>query len=259
MDPDDPIAALRASAADTLSDNLAAAPVAPQGEGQTATPPPGAPAATAPSPSPNDCEFTFIGGGGVGGPYLDSFRKAFQDAGIQNVRVPNQGGGLSTLPRVLVDAASVPAINDLRFAKSLVDSPSVKAAAAHSRSLGDEQYNLGGYSYGAAGAAANAYAIAQNGGKVDNLVLLGAPINQDLYEAVKTHPNIKNVITMDLGAQGDPIHAGMSDLDFAKAVPTLVSQWSRGDAGHFFYSKPGALGDARRAALAQTLAQHGVQ
>jgi len=220
-------------------------------------------AALAAAPTSNNCEFTFVGGAGVGGPYLNSFKTAFEKAGIQNVRVPNQGGLPWVFPRMLGDLGSVPEINDLDFAKSMVNSPAIKAAAAHSRSLGDEQYNLGGYSYGAAAQAANAYAIAENGGKVDNLVLLGAPINRDLYDAVKSHPNIKNVITLDLGDHGDPIHAGMSDVDFAKAFPTLAGQWAAGwsglHPGHFYYSGAGPVGDARRDALARTLAARGVR
>ncbi|HEX3888702.1 MAG TPA: hypothetical protein VHW05_14490 [Phenylobacterium sp.] len=266
-DDDDAMAGLRADAADVLADNQADAPQAPQTEGP---PPPQAPAASASPPASetptNDCEFNFIGGAGVGGPYLDSFKRAFERAGIQHVNVPNEGGtprdpqGDAPLYRVLSDVAAIPGNNDLAFAKSLVDSPAIKAAAEHSRALGDEQYNLGGYSYGAAAQAANAYAIAQNGGKVDNLVLLGAPINQDLYDAVKQHPNIKNVITLDLGAHGDPIHAGMSDLDFVKAVPTLIGQVSDpAGVGHFYYSKGGSVGDARRGQLAQTLVDDGLR
>lgn len=218
----------------------------------------------------NDCEFTFIGGAGTGGPYLDSFRRAFEKAGIQHVRVPNQGGSTgdprqdAPAYRIAPDVLGVPMVNDLTFAKELVNDPSIQAAARHSRSLGDEQYNLGGYSYGAAAQAANAYAIAENGGRVDNLVLLGAPINKDLYDAVKNHPNIKNVITLDLGAYGDPVHAGMTDAEFERALPTLGGQfltglYGGGNVGHFYYSGAGPIADQRRNALARSLVQRGVR
>lgn len=263
MDPDDTLDGLRGQ----VQDQIAAAAVD-LGQPEQPAPAPATPDFSnlppAAPPGGNDCEFTFIGGAGTGGPYLNGFKTAFDKAGIQNVKAPNQGGAPSDpssnapIYRVAGDVVSVPMINDLNFAKSLVDSPAMKAAAEHSRSLGDEQYNLGGYSYGAAGAAANAYAIAQNGGKVDNLVLVGAPINKDLYEAVKSHPNIRNVITMDLGAHGDPIHAGMTDPEFVAALPKLASQLFS-NSGHFYYSGAGPEGDARRAALARTLAQKGVR
>jgi hypothetical protein len=253
MDPDDPLGGLRDAAQDAIADNAVVL-------GQP-------PAADA---SANDCEFNFVGGAGTGGPYLESFRKAFEKAGIQHVNVPDQGGQPNRphddapLYRVIPDLAAVPMMNDLDFAKSLVGDPAYREAAEHSRSLGDEQYNLGGYSYGAAAQAANAYAIAENGGKIDNLVLLGAPINQDLYEAVKRHPNIRNVITLDLGQHGDPIHAGMTDDEFRKAFPQLVGQfvgqrYGGGHTGHFYYSGAGPVGDHRREALARSLVQRGVR
>ena len=191
-------------------------------------------------PNLADCEFEFIGGAGETGPYLDAFKRSFDKAGIQHVTVPSH---TMNWGRLADDVRSVPDINDLAYAKSLVGMPEMKAAARHSLSLGNEQYNLGGYSYGAAKEAAKAYAVAENGGRVDNLVLLGAPINQDLYDAVRHHPNIKNVITLNLGAYGDPIHAGMSDAALKTVVPELAMQWpSR--IGHFSYSGDGPSYDA---------------
>jgi hypothetical protein len=206
--------------------------------------------------TPEECEFLFIGGAGVGGKYLEGFKSAFDRAGIENVRVPNEG---SNLLRTLSDAALVPSMNDLEFARSLVNAQPIKQAATHSRNLGEgEQYSLGGYSYGSAAAASQAYAIAENGGRVDNLVLVGSPINRDLYEAVKSHPNIKNVIEVDLAGQGDPIRPGMTDGQMMQAVPRLASQW-RGNTGHFYYSGEGGEADRRRDELARGLFMRGVR
>jgi len=257
MDPDDEVASLRGAAQDAIADNALALEQPPAGDASA-------------EPPTNDCEFTFVGGAGTGGPYLESFRKAFEKAGIQHVDVPNQGDVTgdprkdAPLYRVAPDVLGVPMINDLAFAKSLVGDPAYKEAAEHSRSLGDEQYNLGGYSYGAAVQAANAYAIAENGGKVDNLVLVGAPINKDLYDAVRNHPNIKNVITLDLGEYGDPIHAGMTDDEFRRALPKLMDQFGtqkfgQQSIGHFYYSGADPIGDRRREALARSLVQRGVR
>jgi hypothetical protein len=241
MDPDDdPLGGLRGAVQDVIADNALSLGQLPAGDGP----------ANAPT---NDCEFNFVGGAGTGGPYLESFRKALEKAGIRHVNARNQGGQAgrpqddAPFYRVIPDLAAVPMINDLDFAKSLVGDPAYKAAAEHSRSLGNEQYNLGGYSYGAAAQAANAYAIAENGGKVDNLVLLGAPINEDLYDAVRTHPNIKNVITLDLGQYGDPVHAGMTDDEFRNVFPKLMGRfgtqlYGHRSTGHFYYSGADAVG-----------------
>ena len=209
--------------------------------------------------SPEDCEFLFIGGAGVGGDYLKGFRRAFEAAGIQNVRVPGESDPVSK-GRLAVDALSIPMMNDLNFAKSLVGMPQAQAAARRSRSLGDEQFNLGGYSYGAAAAAAQAYAVAQEGGKVDNLVLVGAPINADLYGAVRKHPNIRNVINVDLDQHGDAIRAGMSDFELVAALPKVADQFLQdGHDGHFYYSGVGPEHDRRRKGLADRLVERGVR
>ncbi|THD80626.1 MAG: hypothetical protein E7812_07810 [Phenylobacterium sp.] len=233
------------------------APTAASGQDGSADPGPpgpvGSPAASAPS---DPCEFTFIGGAGVGGDYLDALKQSFERGGIAHVHVPNHPAAFPW--EVAGDAISIPHVNDLSFAKGLVDTPEARAAAQHSLSLGDEQYNLGGYSYGAAAAAANAYAVAQNGGKVDNLVLLGAPINQDLYDAVTHNPRIKNVVNLDLGAYGDPIHAGMTDGEILRAAPKLAGQWASGQ-GHFRYSGDGPVFDQRRDELTQQLLDRGLR
>jgi len=93
---------------------------------------------------------------------------------------------------------------------------------------------------------------------VDNLVLVGSPINRDLYDAVKSHPNIKNVIDIDLSPVGDPIKPGMTDWEMTQKFPRLVSQmW--GKTGHFYYSGEGPEFDARRDELARDLVARGVR
>jgi hypothetical protein len=206
-------------------------------------------------------EFLFIGGAGGQGDYLEGFERAFTNAGFQGVRVVNANEpGDPKLWQLGADVLGVTVINDLEFARSLEDSSAIADAAAQSRALHEQgkQYNLGGYSYGSAAAAASAYAIAQDGGWVDNLILIGAPINQDLYTAVRYNPNIANVITVDLSSYGDPIHPGMSDFDIAKTLPILFDQWQK-NAGHFYYSGTGQTADQRRSALARMLYDDGVR
>lgn len=98
-----------------------------------------------------------------------------------------------------------------------------------------EQLNLIGYSHGAIAASQTALAIAEGGQRVDNVVLIGAPINQDLLDALKSNKNIGSVHTLNLTDKGDPIRAGMSDTDIIKSVPTLMKQQSEG-TGHFYYA-----------------------
>ncbi|WP_337187012.1 hypothetical protein [Phenylobacterium sp.] len=209
--------------------------------------------------SPEACEFLFIGGAGVGGDYLKGFRRAFEAAGIQNVRVPGESHPARRV-QLGSDVSWITRMNDLDFARSLVGMPQAQAAARRSRSLGDEQFNLGGYSYGAAAAAAQAYAVAEEGGKVDNLVLVGAPINADLYGAVRKHPNIRNVINVDLDQHGDPIRAGMTDDQIARAFPRIgVQFFDQRHPGHFYYSGVGPEHDRRRKGLADMLVERGVR
>lgn len=210
-------------------------------------------------PEAQNVEFTFVGGAGTGGAYLNDFKRAFEGAGIRDVKVPNDGEHDLWDPHVLGDVLAVPSVNDTEFAKSLGGSKEIEAAVRHSAALRErgEQFNLGGYSYGSAASAAMALAIAEAGGHVDNLVLVGAPINQDLYDAVRAHPNIGQVIVKDLSAQGDPIRPGMSDTALVGTVPKLLEQAPR-NKGHFYYSGRDAQGDDRRDQLARELVRRGV-
>jgi pimeloyl-ACP methyl ester carboxylesterase len=118
------------------------------------------------------------------------------------------------------------------------------------------QYNLVGYSYGSALAAQQALTDAGNGNVVSNLVLIGAPLNQDLMNAVKSNTNIRNVITINI--PGDPIRAGMSDGAIAMASPQLALQMARG-IGHFTYAGSSAAAAERRRILARDLYGRGVR
>lgn len=122
------------------------------------------------------------------------------------------------------------------------------------------QFNFIGYSWGAVIAARSALYYANFQINVDNLVLVGAPINTSLLTAVRTHPKIKNVIVIDLGQHGDPIYAGMSDGELIDAVPTLGTQMMRGKGeGHFYYAVENGEGQVRRQLLARSLFQKGLR
>lgn len=87
--------------------------------------------------APKGGEFLFIGGAGVYGRYLKGFENAFKGVGIQGVRVPNanvaEDGSWSQMLTLSADVFGVAEINDVDFAKSLVNTHSVLAAASQSR------------------------------------------------------------------------------------------------------------------------------
>lgn len=122
------------------------------------------------------------------------------------------------------------------------------------------QFNIVGYSWGAVIAARTALYYARNSTEIDHLVLIGAPINASLLMAVRSNPYIKNVSIVNLSQYGDPIYAGMSDVELIKAVPILASQMrsSKGE-GHFYYAVEGADGKSRRRILAKSLFQLGLR
>ena len=203
----------------------------------------------------------FIGGAGTQGDYLRDMERAFTEAGIADVEITAMP---QAADRQYRDLLTVPTVNDTTFAGALSRSPRGQALIGImvERSEGaqhaGEQLNLGGYSYGAATSAALALASARAGAKIDNVILVGAPINRDLLNALRGHPNIGNVIEVDLGVHGDPIHAGMTDGELARTMPTLAGQIENAE-GHFHYSAPGAEGAARRDELAERLTDAGVR
>ncbi len=120
------------------------------------------------------------------------------------------------------------------------------------------QFNIVGYSWGAVIAARSAIYYARAGVKVDHLVLIGAPINKSLKEAVTSHPNIASTTIIDLTDKGDPIYAGLSDEELMRASVELGRQMLNG-GGHFYYSGDNAEGKARRRELAKLLYEKGLR
>ena len=194
---------------------------------------------------PSGLETVFVGGAGVNGDYIPSMVSALQNAGITDARAIDRSS--ASFGNELIDAASIPFINqyhgDDRYDRydGRVNIPLAQG----------EQLNLIGYSFGAVQTPQTALAIARGGQTVDNLVLIGSPINQSLLSAVQNEPNISNVHVINI--EGDPIRAGMSDWDIIRSVPTLIEQQQTG-TGHFYYAPSGAEGDLRRQGLANDIA-----
>ncbi|GFM55970.1 hypothetical protein PSCICF_21480 [Pseudomonas cichorii] len=120
------------------------------------------------------------------------------------------------------------------------------------------QFNIVGYSWGAVIAARSAIYHARAGIKIDHLVLIGAPINKSLRDAVSSHPNIESTIIVDLMDKGDPIYAGISDEELMKASVELGKQMFNG-GGHFYYSGDNPEGKSRRRELARFLHDKGLR
>ena len=213
---------------------------------------PAAPAASAPAtfeprllqPGESIKGNLFFGGAGMQGGYIQDMVRAFADQGMALTPVnPDKWSG-----GTLLDVAiGVDIYRDRRFpAPVLLDN----------FAQGGPQFNLLGYSYGSVAASQVALHYADGGTPIDNLVLLGSPLGDSLLGQLRNHPNIRRVQVLDLGAQGDPIHTGMSRPDPLMSVPTLVQQMPS-SAGHFYYSASGAEGRARRDALADFLHAQG--
>ncbi len=122
------------------------------------------------------------------------------------------------------------------------------------------QFNIIGYSWGGVIAARTAIFHARKGITVNNLVLIGAPINTSLKNAVANHPKVLNCQIIDLVSQGDPIHAGMTDKEIVDSIPTLKKQmFAGGKEGHFYYSADNQEARNRRQELAKNLYKAGLR
>jgi RHS repeat-associated protein len=179
--------------------------------------------------------------------YKQDFKRAFESAGISDFRpVPESATSPSGMMGDLVTLA---------FVNNLQDGSIYTNGVGPSSSPG-EQYNLMGYSYGAALAAQQALHDAGLGITINNLILIGAPINQDLFDAVASNPNIRQVISVSL--PGDPISPGISDAGLAAASPRLAGQMAAG-IGHFYYAGNDEEAKRRRDDLAARLKPYGVR
>ncbi|MFP0197019.1 hypothetical protein ACKJSM_17860 [Pseudomonas sp. PHC1] len=120
------------------------------------------------------------------------------------------------------------------------------------------QFNIVGYSWGSVIAARTAMYYARSGVKVDHVVLIGAPINKSLKDAVSSHENIGKAIIINLQDKGDPIYAGMTDKELVDSALELGKQMPTAE-GHFYYSGDTADGKARRRELAKLLYSKGLR
>lgn len=81
---------------------------------------------------------------------------------------------------------------------------------------------------------------------------------EGIFQQVKTTPAIKNVIVVDLKAQGDPLYAGMSREKLLLSTPSLGKQMVEA-SGHFYYAPNTDEGKRRRRELAAYLYSKGLR
>lgn len=210
-------------------------------------------------------ESVFVGGAGDNGEYKDDLVEILDNLGVENPRTSSppvtvgvfDPAGKLGLGNMLMDALAVIGMNQDPINEggiSLIPyDPQLSPQHPN-----DQQYNLIGYSWGTAVVANQAIGEASKGITVDNLVLIGAPLNQSMMDRLNTTDGIRNVSVINLTNQGDPLSAGMSDLEIISSVPSLVGQMSSG-TGHFYYSPSGPIGHQRRIDLGNQLIDLGIR
>jgi hypothetical protein len=77
---------------------------------------------------------------------------------------------------------------------------------------------------------------------------------------LKINKNIKKVVVVNLTDHGDPIYAGITQLDLINAVPLIQHQQDRNKGeGHFYYAHATAESPARWASLAKKMFDEGLR
>ena len=214
---------------------------------------------------PGGNETVFVGGAGDSGDYKDDFVRALSRTGIRNVRASDpsiRSVKIGFLERLgfgyLTDAVLGVNLLNNDLGKTELNIPQLRPQFGG----GEEQYNLVGYSWGAAITAQHAISMANEGTTVDNLVLIGAPINESLVEELASTSNIKSVTDINLTEHGDAAYPGMTDLEVLwYGATNMAPDMLRGGAGtgHFYYNASGPEHSQRRDNLAQILVKKGLK
>jgi RHS repeat-associated protein len=200
----------------------------------------------------------YWGGAGLDGPYIEDQISQLMNAGLTNIRRGTGSGGSPPFG-MLLDANAVINLRSYPPRYGYITPIAPYAPRPRTQKLVcDEQTNYIGYSYGALLAAHTAMHYASQGNIIDNVVLVGAPIDASFLRALENHTNINNVIVINLREHGDPIYAGMSEFELLRSIPNLASDVGT-DRGHFYYSQMNAEGRIRRATLASRLHREGLR
>lgn len=197
----------------------------------------------------------YWGGAGLDGGYVQPQLDALRKAGIENVWVgltntasKVMGGDFGTIVDAIRAGLLIRYEDDSAWTITTgMDKPS-------------PQFNLIGYSYGSLLAAQTANFYAKAGFKVDHLVLVGSPIDSEFLFKLRAYRNIGKITVIDLKEQGDPIYAGMTQLELLASVPRLGQDMLAGKGeGHFYYGHVTPDSPRRWAELAKRIHDAGLR
>lgn len=200
-----------------------------------------------------DCNFDYRGsfffdGAGMAGPYIDDIIKSLGHVGIKNAH--------AVIREDWSDGVVLDVFNVLTLRNR--DEKDTKLAL---RGSTGRQFNLIGYSFGALQAAQASIDYADTGREINFLVLIAAPISSEFLISLQNHPNIGNVIIVNL--DGDPIFAGMSVFELAASLPKLALSFLKGRYGyidsHFILGGKPPIGNSYRMALGKKLYEVGLR
>ncbi|HGL6718178.1 hypothetical protein NTJ56_10195 [Burkholderia contaminans] len=197
----------------------------------------------------------YWGGAGLDGPYVEPQLAAFRNAGISHVSV-----GLTNTATAYLPSMPGTILDAVRSGLALRYNSSERWTITSGMEVPAPQFNLIGYSYGSLLAAHTARSYANDGNIVDHLVLIGSPIDKDFLTYLQGVENIKKVIVIDLKEHGDPIFAGMTQLELMTSVPTLGTQMGNNKGeGHFYYAHPVPDSPRRWKELAEKIYSEGLR
>jgi pimeloyl-ACP methyl ester carboxylesterase len=173
----------------------------------------------------------YWGGAGLDGSYIKPQLKAFEDAGISNISV-----GLTNSASVTLGPAGT-LIDAIRSGLVIRFEDDAEWTISKGMDTSSGQFNLIGYSYGSLLAAQTANFYAKNQHIVDHLVLIGSPIDAKFLATLKTRRNIRKIVVIDLKSFGDPLYAGMTQLELLTASAQLGADMAANTGqGHFYYA-----------------------
>ena len=199
----------------------------------------------------------YWGGAGLDGPYIQPTLRALQDAGISNVYVGLTNSATKTRAG---DFGTI--IDAMRAGMVIRYEDDADWRLTSGMNAGEGQFNLMGYSYGSLLAAQTANYYAKQGFTIDHLVLIGSPIDDGFLTKLRANPKIKQVVVINLTAEGDDIYAGIPQplLLTPRFMEKIASNMLAGKGeGHFYYGHRVPDLDARLKTLAEYIASKGVR
>jgi hypothetical protein len=197
----------------------------------------------------------YWGGAGLDGPYIQPKLKAFVDAGIKHVSV-----GLTNTATAIVKGFVGTLGDAIRSGLVIRYEDNAEWTLINGMANDSTQFNLVGYSYGSLLAAQTANFYANQGHIIDHLVLIGSPIDRDFLAKLRSNKQIKKVVVINLNKFGDPLHAGMTQVELLEAAPSLGKDMlaNKGE-GHFYYAHVVADSPRRWNELAKQLHAEGLR